>query len=435
MLGFRFDHIQERIMPPILGCIADDFTGATDLANMLVRGGLRTVQLLGVPEEDYSLTNIDAVIIALKSRTIQPSEAILQSLKSLKWLRKAGTQQFFFKYCSTFDSTDKGNIGPVTEALMAELDVKFTIANPAFPETGRTVFKGHLFVGDSLLSDTHMNKHPLTPMTESNLVTILEKQTQGNIGLIQHNEIEAGPTALKNSFKKLTKSGFSIAVTDSITDKHLHMLGEALADFKLITGGSGIAIGLPENYRKSGLVNLSQNASKLEPVKGPCLILSGSCSQATLNQIAEFSRDHPSFKLNPIDIDLNPNAVKEAISWAQPRIKKGPVLIYASASSDEVKLAQKTLGADRAGSLIENAMGSIAKTLVDDGVRRLVVAGGETAGAVVGALKIKSLQIGEQIDPGVPGTITIQEPKIALALKSGNFGTKDFFQKALKIMP
>ena len=215
----------------------------------------------------------------------------------------------------------------------------------------------------------------------------------------------------------------------------MHILCEALVDFKLITGGSGIAIGLPENYRKSGLVNLSQNASKLEPVIGPCLILSGSCSEVTLNQVAEFSKDHPSFKLNPIDIELNPNIVMEAIAWAQPRIRQGPVLIYASASYDEVKLAQEKLGAERAGSLIESAMGSIAKTLVDDGVRRLVVAGGETAGAVVGALKIKSLQIGEQIDPGVPGTITIQEPKIALALKSGNFGTKNFFQKALKSMP
>ena len=422
-------------MAPVLGCIADDFTGATDLANMLVRGGLRTIQLLGVPRSDSHIPDVDAIVIALKSRTIEPAIAISQSLQSLEWLQKSGTQQFFFKYCSTFDSTDKGNIGPVTEALMKALDVDFTIACPAFPETGRTIFKGHLFVGDALLSDTHMNSHPLTPMTESNLVTVLNKQTTLNVGLVQYDTIEAGVETLRNSFDVLKKTGVSIAITDSITDDHLYTLGEALADFKLITGGSGIAIGLPNNYQNAKLVRLSKNASKLKPVTGLSLVLAGSCSDATLRQVANFSKNNPSFKLDPVELNSRPAIIEEAIEWANHRMGQGPVLIYASAASREVKSIQEKIGSKRAGSLIENAMGSIAKALVDSGVRRLVVAGGETAGAVVGALGISSLQIGEQIDPGVPGTITVEDPKIALALKSGNFGEVDFFQKALDTMP
>ena len=334
-------------MAPVLGCIADDFTGATDLANMLVRGGLRTIQLLGVPRSDPYIPDVDAIVIALKSRTIEPEMAISQSLQSLEWLQKSGTQQFFFKYCSTFDSTDKGNIGPVTEALMKALGVNFTIACPAFPEMGRTIFKGHLFVGDTLLSDTHMNSHPLTPMTESNLVTVLNKQTTLNVGLVQYDKIEAGVETLRNSFDVLKKTGVSIAITDSITDDHLYTLGEALADFKLITGGSGIAIGLPNNYQNAKLVRLSKNASKLKPVTGLSLVLSGSCSDATLRQVANFSKNNPSFKLDPVELNSRPAIIEEAIEWANLRMGQGPVLIYASAASREVKSVQEKIGSER----------------------------------------------------------------------------------------
>ena len=422
-------------MAPILGCIADDFTGATDLANMLVRGGLKTIQLLGVPQTNDPVPDVDVIVIALKSRTIDSSKAVSQSLNSLNWLIKSGVQQFFFKYCSTFDSTDKGNIGPVTEALMAALDTKFTIACPAFPETGRTIFKGHLFVGDALLSDTHMKHHPLTPMTESNLVTVLNRQTKGRIGLVQSNEIQSGPEAVIKAFSRLKSEGVSIGITDAISDDQLHILGAALANFKLITGGSGIAIGLAENYRKAGLVNLTKNTSDLPSIVGPSFILSGSCSAATLNQIAEFSKNNPAYKLDPLEIATKPSALDSIKDWAINQISKGPALIYASAPQEEVKDVQTKIGREKAGLLVENAMASIAKTLVDNGVRRLVIAGGETAGAVVESLAIKGLLIGKQIDPGVPGTVTVGEPKLALALKSGNFGEKDFFEKALKMMP
>ena len=422
-------------MAPILGCIADDFTGATDLANMLVRGGLRTVQLLGVPEAGDPVPDVDAVVVALKSRTIAPAEAVSQSLATLSWLQAAGARQFFFKYCSTFDSTDEGNIGPVTDALMDALGAVFTIACPAFPETGRTIFKGHLFVGDQLLSDTHMRHHPLTPMTDSNLVAVLGRQTKRAVGLIQHSEIERGVAAIRDAIEVLKTDGKPIAIVDAVDDGQLFTVGQALKDLQLITGGSGIALGLPENYRKAGLVGENKAADRVPSVEGPAMVLSGSCSAATLGQVAEFAKTHPTLPLDPLEIAEDPAAVDRAIAWAKSNLNAGPALIHASAPPDSVKAVQEKLGRNEAGELVERAMARIAEALVDGGVRRLVVAGGETSGAVVGALGVKGLLIGAQIDPGVPGTVTMGERPMALALKSGNFGAPDFFEKALRVMP
>jgi uncharacterized protein YgbK (DUF1537 family) len=422
-------------MAPILGCIADDFTGATDLANMLVRGGLRTVQLLGVPESGTPVPDVDAVVVALKSRTIAPADAVSQSLATLDWLKAAGAQQFFFKYCSTFDSTDEGNIGPVTDALMDELGADFTIACPAFPETGRTIFKGHLFVGDELLSDTHMRHHPLTPMTDSNLVAVLGRQTKREVGLIQHRQIEQGVPAIGTAIEALKAEGTSIAIVDAVDDGQLYTVGEALADLKLITGGSGIALGLPANYRKAGLVGENKTADQVPAVEGPAMVLSGSCSAATLGQVAEFAKTGPTLPLDPLEIAEDPATVDRAIDWAKSKLADGPALIHASAPPESVKAVQEKLGRNEAGELVERAMARIAKALVDGGVRRLVVAGGETSGAVVSALGVKGLHIGAQIDPGVPGTVTMGGQPMALALKSGNFGAPDFFEKALRMMP
>jgi len=422
-------------MAPILGCIADDFTGATDLANMLVRGGLRTVQLLGVPEPGDPVPDVDVVVVALKSRTIPATDAVAQSLATLDWLKAAGARQFFFKYCSTFDSTDEGNIGPVTDALMDALGADFTIACPAFPETGRTIFKGHLFVGDQLLSDTHMRHHPLTPMTDSNLVSVLQRQTKRGVGLVQHREIEQGAGAIAKAFAQLRNDGKSIAITDAVSDAQLYVIGEALAGLELVTGGSGIALGLPANYRKAGLVGENAGADQVPAIAGPALVLSGSCSAATLGQVAEFEKHRPSHRLDPIALADGQGAVEAAIDWAKQNISDGPALVYASAPPEDVKSIQDRLGRAEAGDLVERAMAEIARALVDNGVRRLVVAGGETSGAVVSALGVKGLRIGAQIDPGVPGTVTMGELEIALALKSGNFGTPDFFEKALAAMP
>ena len=422
-------------MPITLGCIADDFTGATDLANMLVKGGLKTIQLLGTPRESDVVPSVDAVIIALKTRTIPVQEAIEQSLRALNWLKNSGAEKFFFKYCSTFDSTDDGNIGPVIDALMADLETQFTIACPAFPETERTIFKGHLFVGDKLLSDSPMKYHPLTPMTDSNLVSTLSRQTSQKVGLVQYTDILGGPSEIRKAFDQLRKEDVAIAITDVLNDEHLYFLGEAVKDFKLITGGSGIALGLPSQLKSRNNCKEKIGSHKLPKVLGKELILSGSCSEMTLAQVNEFSKKYRTLKLNPIELAQSNSSLNNAVDWVIRAKGEEPILVYASAPPDAVNEAQKRLGRDLASSIVENALAKIASAAVQNGFRRFVVAGGETAGAVVSNLGIKGIMIGEQIDPGVPTTVSIGNPSIGLVLKSGNFGSADFFEKALKIMP
>ena len=423
-------------MPVILGCIADDFTGATDLANMLVRGGMRTVQLIDVPDAGTAVPDVDAVVVALKSRTIPAADAVAMSLRTLDWLRAAGCRQYFFKYCSTFDSTDEGNIGPVGDALLSALGAGITIACPAFPETGRTIYKGHLFVGDQLLSDTHMRTHPLTPMTDSNLVSVLARQTRRGVGLVQHREVAKGADQVRASLTALEAAGTSYAVVDAISDDQLLDIGEACRDLALITGGSGVALGLPEYYRRAGLLAEVKGADAVPAVRGHAAVLSGSCSAATLGQVERFAATRPAFRLEPLALaEGREKVVGAALDWARTKLSDGPVLIYASAPPEQVRAVQDKLGRGEAGALVEQAMAEIAVGLVEAGVRRLVVAGGETSGAVVSALKVRGLRIGAQIDPGVPGTVTIGAPELALALKSGNFGAVEFFEKALSQMP
>ncbi len=420
----------------LLGCIADDFTGATDLANMLVRGGMRAVQTIGVPASDTTTTaglEADALIVALKSRTIPAHEAVAQSLAALEWLRAQGCRQFLFKYCSTFDSTDKGNIGPVADALLDALGEDFTIACPAFPENGRTIFRGNLFVGDVLLSESGMQNHPLTPMTDPNLVRVLQRQTKSKVGLIAYDVIAKGPQAVRDRIAVLRKEGVRMAIADAVSDADLYVLGEACADLKLITGGSGIALGLPNNFRAANLLTEADHASDLPKIEGKSVVLAGSASKATNEQVAEWRASKPSFRIDPLALSRGEPVVEKAVEFAA---KHGDetVLIYATSTPDEVKAVQKELGVDQAGHLVEQALASIASGLREMGVRKFVIAGGETSGAVVQALGVKSLRIGAQIDPGVPATQSIGEEPLALALKSGNFGTRDFFVKALNAL-
>jgi 3-dehydrotetronate 4-kinase len=415
----------------LLGCIGDDFTGSTDLANTLVRNGMRTVQLLGVPDDDASVPDADAIVIALKSRTAPVKDAIAESRAARRWLQRRGAKQLFFKYCSTFDSTDQGNIGPVADALLDGLG-NFSVACPAFPENKRTIYKGHLFVGDLLLSDSPMRNHPLTPMTDASLVRVLGRQTDGKVGLIELNTVKQGASAVRAAIEKLIATGYRYAILDATEDAHLMILGEACKDLQMITGGSGIALGLPENFRRVGLLASNAQADSLPAVGGSAAVIAGSCSVATLGQISYMQRSHPAFKLDPIKLANGEDQVSNALDFAKTKLAQGPVLIYASATPEEVKQAQQVLGKERASEVIETAQGKIAQGLVAAGVRKLVIAGGETSGAVVSALKVKVLQIGPQIDPGVPWTMSMGETKIALALKSGNFGSEDFFLKALK---
>lgn len=422
-------------MAILLGAIADDFTGATDLANTLVRQGMRTVQLIDVPTgaAPAALGDIDAVVIALKSRTIPAAEAVAQSLAALAWLQAADVRQVLFKYCSTFDSTAEGNIGPVAEALMAAMGVGFTLYCPAFPENGRTIFKGYLFVGDGLLSESGMRDHPLTPMRDANLVRALAAQTVRPVGLVPLSAVLAGPAAIRSEFGRLERSGTAHAVVDAVTDDDLHRLGEAVADLRLITGGSGLALGLPANFRRQGLLPVrGEDAAVSADLTGAAAVVSGSCSVATLAQNAYMRARRPWFQLDARALAEGDDQIAAALDWAAGQLGDAPILISASAPPDAVRAAQERLGRERAGALVERALARIALGLVERGVRRLVVAGGESSGAVVQALGVTALRIGAQIDPGVPWTVASggNGPDLALALKSGNFGGEDFFLRA-----
>ena len=421
-------------MSLLLGAIADDFTGATDLCNTLVRRGMRTVQLIDVPAPGTKIGDAEAVVVALKSRTIPATEAIEKSLAALSWLRRAGPRQILFKYCSTFDSTDAGNIGPVGEALLDALGEDFTLFCPAFPETGRTIYRGYLFVGDVLLSESGMRDHPLTPMRDPSLVRVLQRQTRGRVGLVPVATVAQGPAAIRSAFAELRGQGFRHTIVDAIEDRHLEAIGAAAADFKLITGGSGIALGLPRNFRRQGLLGSSDGADTLPSIGGAAVVLSGSCSPATIAQAA-FMRDRaPVFTVDPIAIAEGWAVSDEALDWAKSLLGDRPILISATAPPESVAEVQRRFGRERAGALVEETLAAIARGLAAKGARRFVIAGGETAGAIVQALGVTGLRIGRQIDPGVPWTVSLGEPALALALKSGNFGAPDFFLRAFTVL-
>jgi uncharacterized protein YgbK (DUF1537 family) len=421
-------------MGVLLGAIADDFTGATDLCNTLVRRGMRTVQLIDMPAAGAPVPDAEAVVVALKSRTIPAPEAVAMSLAALGWLKQAGARQILFKYCSTFDSTDQGNIGPVAEALLDALGSGFTIFCPAFPELGRSIYRGYLFVGDMLLSESGMRDHPLTPMRDPSLVRVLQRQCRGKVGLVQQRTVAQGAAAIRDAFDELSRTGYRHAIVDAVADHDLEAIGEAAADLPLITGGSGVALGLPENFRRQGLLGEGGGADALPPVGGAAAVLSGSCSQATQAQVA-YVRDRASiFTIDPVAAAGGRDVAQEALDWAVPRLGDDPVLISATAPPNQVAAVQQALGRERAGALVEGILAEIARGLVERGVRRLIVAGGETSGAVVQALGITGLRIGRQIDPGVPWTVSLGEPPLALALKSGNFGAEDFFLRAFQVL-
>ena len=421
----------------LLGCIADDFTGATDLANNLVRAGMRAVQTIGVPTGPLE-DDVDAVVVALKTRTVPAARAVDQSLGALRWLREQGARQIYFKYCSTFDSTPEGNIGPVTEALMDALrdlpNASFTVATPAFPDNARTIFKGHLFVGDVLLSESGMRSHPLTPMRDANLVRVLQAQCKRTVGLIDYRTVAQGADAIRDAIDALRAQGVAIAIVDAISNDDLVRLGTAVRDLPLVTAGSGLAIGLPRNF---GL-EPSSRATRLPPAEGARAVVSGSCSVATNRQVRAFVEGGgAALAIDPRDLAAGADVVARALSWAGSRLGDAPLLVYSTADPATLGDVQRQLGAAQAGTLVERALAAIAAGLVDLGVRQLVVAGGETAGACVQALGVTQLAIGPQIDPGVPWchARTGSGVGVHLALKSGNFGADDFFTRAFTVLP
>lgn len=421
-------------MALLLGAIADDFTGATDLANTLVKEGMRVVQVIGVPDATTDIGDAQAVVVALKSRTAPMDEAVSQSLAALNWLRNKGAQQFFSKYCSTFDSTPSGNIGPIADALMDALGTEFAFVCPAFPANGRTIYQGHLFVGPDLLSESSMKDHPLTPMRDASLIRLMQGQTDKSVGLIPLDAVRTGAQAINDQVHRLCRDNVRYGVIDALTDDDLRLIGTAAADHTLITGGSGAATGLPENYRSAGL--LGDVVAPVAPsVAGRELVLAGSCSTATRGQIAHAAAHWPTAKVDVEKIAAGGDVVSDLTDWALSQPADTPVLIYASADPDEVAATQAKYGLQQAGEMVENVMGGLATRLRDAGFGRLVVAGGETSGAVVTALNIRVLRIGPEIAPGVPWTEALGEKPLALALKSGNFGEEDFFEEAFAALP
>jgi 3-dehydrotetronate 4-kinase len=389
---------------------------------------MRTIQTIGVPPKRTIPDDVDAVVVALKTRSIPARDAIAESLAALKALQAAGCVRFFFKYCSTFDSTDQGNIGPVGDALLDVLGGKQAIYCPAFPENGRTIFFGHLFVGDVLLSDTHMRHHPLNPMTDSSLVRVLARQTRHKVGLAPLKQVQAGSASLRAALDKLAADGVRHVIVDAVADTDLGIIGEAVGDDLLVTGGSGVALGLPAAYRRRGLLQHKSGADALPKVGGAAAVLAGSCSAATLGQIANFKGAH--LALDTDAICRGEPVGDKAIAWAKGKLGNGPILLSASDKPEAVKALQQKYGVEASSQAIEKTMASLAKGLVEAGVGRLVVAGGETSGAVVGALDVTALRIGPEIDPGVPWTASVGNKPLLLALKSGNFGAPDFFTKA-----
>ncbi len=433
----------------LIGAIADDFTGATDLGNMFVQGGLRTLLLLGLPARKVDLTGYDAVIIALKSRSIAAAKAVALSVEALCWLQAKNARRYYFKYCSTFDSTPQGNIGPVTDALLDALHEDFTVVVPGYPKYRRTVFQGHLFVADQRLDESPLRHHPLNPMTDSSLIRLMEAQSKGKAGLVPFATVHAGAKPLRNALDVLRAQGKRYAVVDTVLDEDLHAIAEACNDMRLLTGGSGLALGIArctapasaELATGKAMAGLQPSTgADLRPLMrygkgmndrtgpGPRAVLSGSCSQATLAQIAFARKSMPHYVIDPADLAAGKDVVSSVLAWARPLLPASAVLIYSSADPATVKSVQTTIG-EHASHLIEQAIAAIACRLVEAGVETLVVAGGETSGAVVQGLDISALEIGAEIDPGVPWVYTTGARPLALALKSGNFGAEDFFLK------
>jgi 3-dehydrotetronate 4-kinase len=425
---------------PVLGCIADDYTGATDLASNLAESGMRVVQVF--MKNDGTFPRIDpeesdAIVVALKTRSIDPPSAIAQSIAACRYLQGLGTQRFYFKYCSTFDSTDQGNIGNVAEALMVELKVEQTIFSPAFPDNHRKVFCGHLFVNGKLLHESGMEKHPLNPMTDAHLQRVLSRQATMQVGGLDHATVALGSEEIYKGLNGRLSGGERLMVVDAISNRDLCEIARACADMRLITGSSGVAIGLPDAYRRNGLLGLSSTGARTIRYRGRSAIITGSCSSATQRQVAAIGKKYPVCRLEPQRcVSDRDSYLDELIRYSMMTPCTEPIVIASTSDAETVATDQAQFGREALASAIEATFGLLVRRLVDEvGVEQLIVAGGETSGAVINALEIDGLRIGPRIAPGVPWTETIGQRKLAVVLKSGNFGEDRFFEQAMEMVP
>ena len=402
--------------------VADDLTGAVDLAAGLAAEGLRTEIRTALGQT--STADVDAVVVALKSRSIGPQDAVAMSLQAAQGLLQGGVSTLYFKYCSTFDSTPEGNIGPVSDALMDLTAAPIVVVAPGYPAQRRTVYRGHLFVGSRLLSDSAMRHHPLNPMTESNLVTLMSDQSQhevGRVGLVQVRNGELG-----DQLERLSRERVRYAVVDTITDGDLDEIADACSEHLVVTGGAALAQAMA---RRSGVAH---RAGSWTPPHGRRGVVSGSCSVATGRQVRAFASVGAVLEVDPLSED-HEGAVDAASAWALARPEDEPFLVTTATDPGRVAAAQAAYGgAAGASHVVEEILGRIATRLVEGGVRRLVVAGGETSGAVVAALGVTQLRVVLPIAPGLAWCETADG--LALALKSGNFGADSFFSDALRML-
>lgn len=406
-----------------LGCIGDDFTGSSDLANTLAKGGMRATQYTGVPDGPAD-PSVEAGVVALKSRSIPVADAVALSLQALDWLRAQGCTQFFFKYCSTFDSTPEGNIGPVADALADALDAHNVIVCPAFPGTGRSVYQGHLFVNDTLLSESGMQNHPLTPMSDPDLRRWLTPQTRHTVGHVGPGPVFGGADQIAAALAAQHEAGHRLIVVDAIRDEDLRAIGAAARDLPLITGGSGVALGLPANF------GCTPGAAAWRGQAGKAVALSGSCSNATRAQVAYHAARHPAREIVAADVIEGRLDAATLAAWLMEQ--DGVPLAYSSADPAQVKAVQETYGRERSADALESFFADVARKVRDAGAARIITAGGETSGAVVEGLTLTTLDIGPEIDPGVPALRA--GDSLVVALKSGNFGAEDFFEKADRVL-
>ncbi|WP_367126319.1 3-oxo-tetronate kinase [Streptomyces phytohabitans] len=413
---------------PVLGALADDFTGATDLATALVSRGFRTVVAVGADAATPERTaDADAVVVALKSRTAPVPEAVADSLAAFRALRAAGCRRYYFKFCSTFDSTPDGNIGPVADALLDAVPADRTVVVPAFPATGRTVRDGLLYVHGEPLDRSPMRHHPLTPMTDASVVRLLRPQTRHPVRHVPLDTVRAGTAALRAALDDPAGAG-TLAVVDAVTDADLRTVSAATAHLPLVTGASGLALGL------TGPRPGAARSAAASRAGDPAAVLSGSASAATRAQVAHARTHLPHRALDLAALRADPGAAVAALTdfvREQWRRRPGaPPLVYASADPADVE-RHTSAGAVPAAVLLERALADLAVALVDHGARRLLVAGGETSGAVVTALGVRTLAIGAPVGAGITWARADGERSgVDLALKSGNFGDTDIFTTA-----
>lgn len=407
------------------GAIADDFTGATDLAAMLARAGVPVTLRIGLPEGGGD-TATAFEVIALKIRTNPVEDAVAEARAAYRWLKAQGARRIFWKYCSTFDSTSRGNIGPVAEALMSEMGLDRTVHCPAFPENGRRVFMGNLFVGDQPLNESPMKDHPLTPMRDANLERLLSPQVQRQTGAVTFPTVRAGAEAVRDAMEKLQGH----IVLDAVEDADLRTLARAIHEMPLICGGSAIAHPLPGLWQEAGAMGKPDD-TPLPQGRGGQIVLSGSCSAMTRAQVGDYLKVADGYRLDPLEL-VQGEGLSAARAWLAAQDPDAPKIIFATAEPKSVAAAQDKLGVGRAGALVEDALAELARDAQAMGIGRIVVAGGETSGAVTRALDVDRLRIGPEIAAGVPWCFT--GSGLALALKSGNFGAETFFTDAFDML-